>query len=140
MREHGRITLGPRAALLAYRSEAGAQIRRAQPLVEALAGVTGLSAQAYALVGTHAAVIAAAGGVDPLGSVGVGVRTSLVATAAGQAILAQLGSAEIERLLPAVPFPNALAVLLKNPGYIAFASGRFASMLVLADAALTVLA
>ncbi len=35
VRENGRVTLGPRAALLAHSSAAGELIRRAQPLVEA---------------------------------------------------------------------------------------------------------
>jgi DNA-binding IclR family transcriptional regulator len=133
VREHRRVMLGPRAALLAYGSAAGQQIRAAQPLVEALAGVTGLTAQAYALVGNGATVIAAAGGGTPLSSVGVGMNTSLVATAAGQAILTQLDPARLERLLPPEPFPNPLAELLRNPGYVAFASGRFASTGVVAD-------
>jgi DNA-binding IclR family transcriptional regulator len=135
VREHGRVALGPRAALLASRSAAGELIRRAQPLVEALAGVTGLTAQAYGLLGRHATVLAAAGPSNPAASVGVGMSTSLVATAAGQVILAQLDPAQLTQLLPEEPFPNALAELLKNPGYVAFASGRFASMPVAADTA-----
>jgi DNA-binding IclR family transcriptional regulator len=135
VRERGRVMLGPRAALLAYGSIAGQQIRTAQPLVEALAGVTGLTAQAYALVGTGATVIAAAGGGNPLSSVGVGMNTSLVATAAGQAILTQLDEARLERLLPPEPFPDALVELLRNPGYVAFASGRFGSTRPVADLA-----
>ncbi|MGH2860261.1 MAG: IclR family transcriptional regulator [Solirubrobacteraceae bacterium] len=134
VREHGRVALGPRAALLAYGSAAGEQIRRAQPLVEALAGVTGLTAQAYGLAGRHATVLAAAGSGSQLSSVGVGMSTSLVATAAGQAILGQLDPAEVERLLPREPFPDPLAELLANPGYVAFASGRFASLKAVADA------
>src|ERR1700761_1603715 len=61
VRENGRIALGPRAALLAQSTPADELIRRAQPLVEAIAGVTGLLAQAYGLVGSHATVLAAAG-------------------------------------------------------------------------------
>ncbi|MGH2872952.1 MAG: IclR family transcriptional regulator [Solirubrobacteraceae bacterium] len=129
VREQGRIALGPRAALLAYGSAAGELIRRAQPLVEALAGVTGLTAQAYGLVGRHATVLAAAAGRSgPPASVGVGMSTSLVATAAGQVIAAQLDPAILERLLPPDPFPNPLAELLANPGYRAFASGRLAAL------------
>ena len=126
VREHGRITLGPRAALLAYGSAAGELIHRAQPLVEALAGVMGLTAQAYSLIGRRATVIAAAGGSTPLSSLGIGMSTSLVATAAGQVIAAQLDAEQLERLLPPDPFPDPLAELLANPGYRAFASGRFA--------------
>jgi DNA-binding IclR family transcriptional regulator len=84
-------------------------------------------AQSYALVGTRATVLAAAGSSYPLVSVGVGMSISLVATAAGQVIATQLDPARLERLLPAEPFPNPLAELLANPGYVAFASGRFAS-------------
>lgn len=128
VREQGRVALGPRAALLAHGSAAGELIRRAQPLVEAIAGVTGLTAQAYGLAGRQATVLAAAGGGPPLSSVGVGMSTSLVATAAGQVIAAQLDPATLERLLPADPFPDPLAELLANPGYRAFASGRFAML------------
>jgi DNA-binding IclR family transcriptional regulator len=127
VRDHGRIGLGPRAALLAYGSTAGELIRRGRPLVEALAGVTGLTAQAYSLVGTHATVLAAAGTSNPFASVGVGMSTSLVATAAGQVICTRLDPERLERVLPPEPFPNPLAELLTNPGYMAFAGNRFAA-------------
>jgi DNA-binding IclR family transcriptional regulator len=138
VRDHGRVALGPRAALLAYRSTAGELIRRAQPLVEALGGVTGLTAQAYGLVGTRATVLSAAGGSNPLTSVGVGMSASLVATAAGQVIATQLEPATLERLLPAEPFPNPLVELLANTGYLVFASSRFIRPNVIADAPLSV--
>lgn len=128
VREHGRVTLGPRTALLAHRSPAADLIRRAQPLVEALAGITGLTAQAYGLVGRHATVLAAAGGSTPLSSLGVGMSTSLVATAAGQVIAAQLEPEQLDRLLPPEPYPDPLVELLANPGYMAFATGRFAAV------------
>jgi DNA-binding IclR family transcriptional regulator len=123
VREQGRVALGPRAALLAYNSASGALIRAAEPLVEALAGVTGFTAQVYELVGMRATVVAAAGGSSQQG---VGMSTSLVATAAGQAIAAWLEADELERLLPADPFPDPLQELLSNPGYKAFATGKFA--------------
>lgn len=135
VRDKGRIAIGPRAALLAHSSAAGDLIRTAQPLVEAVAGVTGLMAQAYALVGSRATVVAAAGGRGQFISVGVGMSTSLIATAAGQAIAAQLEATELERALPQEPFPDPLEELLTNPGYLAFASGRFASSSAVANAA-----
>jgi DNA-binding IclR family transcriptional regulator len=138
VRDHGRVTLGPRAALLAYSSPAGELIRRAQPLIEAIAGVTGLTAQAYALVGTRATVLAAAGGGTPPVSVGVGMSTSLVATAAGQVIATQIDPLALERLLPAEPFPDPLADLLSNPGYVAFATGRFGRGSAVAESPLEV--
>lgn len=132
-RDRGHVTLGPRAALLAYVSTAGELIRRAQPLVEALAGVTGLTAQAYALVGSRATVVAAAGGGNPLVSVGVGMSTSLVTTAAGHVIATQMDPLRLEQLLPAEPFPDPLADLLSNPGYRAFATGRLARAAAVAE-------
>jgi DNA-binding IclR family transcriptional regulator len=128
VRHNGRVALGPRAALLAHSSAAGELIRRAQPLVEAIAGVTGLMAQAYTLVGTQATVLAAAGARPPHPSVGVKMGTSLVATAAGQVIAAQLDPEKLEQLLPDDPFPDALHELVTNPGYKAFAAGRFVSV------------
>ncbi len=128
VRHNGRVALGPRAALLAHESAAGELIRRAQPLVDALAGVTGLMAQAYALVGVQATVLAAAGSRPPQPSVGVKMSTSLVATAAGQVIAAQLDPEKLARMLPDDPFPDALVELLTNPGYKAFAAGRFVSV------------
>ncbi len=128
VREHGRVALGPRSALLAYGSSAGALIRRAQPLVDALAGVTGLTAQAYGLVGRYATVLAAAGGGPPLSSGGVGMATSLVGTAAGKVIAAQLEPERLERLLPPEPYPDPITELLVNPGYVAFATGRVAPL------------
>ena len=126
VRENGRIALGPRAALLAQSTPADELIRRSQPLVAAIAGVTGLLAQAYGLVGSRATVLAAAGSGLPSASLGVNMSTSLVATAAGQVIAAQLEPAKLERLLPREPFPDPLGELVSNPGYVAFAAGRFA--------------
>jgi DNA-binding IclR family transcriptional regulator len=83
--------------------------------------------QAYALVGSHATVVAAAGSGPAHPSVGVKMSTSLVATAAGQAIAAQLDPSTLERVLPKEPFPDPVAELMANPGYVAFSSGRFAS-------------
>ena len=105
-RENGRIALGPRAALLAHAGAAEALIQRAQPLVDAIAGVTGFMAQAYELIGSHATVIAAAGSGRAHLSVGIKMNTSIVATAAGQMIAAQLEPAQLESLLPPEPFPD----------------------------------
>ena len=135
IRENGRIALGPRAALLAQSTPADELIRRSQPLVEAIAGVTGLLAQAYGLVGSHATVLAAAGSGLPSLSLGVNMSTSLVATAAGQVIAAQLEPAKLERVLPQEPFPDPLGELSANPGYVAFAAGRFAPAMAVANSA-----
>src|ERR1700753_3256473 len=54
VRNEGKVELGPRAALLGHSSQAAMAVRRAEPLVHAVAGVTGLLTQAYGLVGSRA--------------------------------------------------------------------------------------
>ena len=63
------------------------------------------------------------------------MSTSLVATAAGQVIAAQLEAAKLERVLPQEPFPDPLGELAANPGYVAFAAGRFAPAMAVAHSA-----
>jgi DNA-binding IclR family transcriptional regulator len=105
VRGEGKVEMGPRAALLGHSSAGASVVRRAEPLVHAIAGVTGLLAQAYGLVGTRAVVLAAAGGRQGT-PVGLGVSVPLFATAAGKMIAAQLEHAELGRRLPPEPYPD----------------------------------
>jgi DNA-binding IclR family transcriptional regulator len=117
VRMSGKIELGPRAALLGHSSPAGDAVRRAEPLVHAVAGVTGLLTQAYALVGTRAVVMAAANGRGPSTPVGLGSGIPLFATAAGKVIAAQLESAELDRRLPAEPYPDPAPEIARLAGF-----------------------
>src|ERR1700759_1098728 len=56
VRTAGQVTLGPRAALLAHLSPTASLIREAEPLVDAISGVTGCLAQACTLAGSRARV------------------------------------------------------------------------------------
>lgn len=114
VRSAGKVALGPRAALLGRSSAGEAAVRRAEPLVQALAGVTGLLAQAYALVGARALLIASAGVSI---QVGLGTGLPLFATAAGKVIAAQMTDAELDRRLPPEPFPDAAAEVRSLAGF-----------------------
>jgi IclR family transcriptional regulator, acetate operon repressor len=111
-RVDGRIGIGPRAVLLGHGATVDRAARRAEDLVHAVAGVTGHLCHAYTLVGANAAVLAAAGGRGPLQTMPTGLAAEhpVWATAAGRAILAQLPAADLDRLLPAGPYPDAAAL------------------------------
>ncbi len=117
VRSEGKVELGPRAALLGHTSAGAGVVRRAEPLVHAVAGVTGLLAQAYCLVGTRAVVLAAAGGRGQGTPTGLGVSVPLFATAAGKMVAAQLDSAELTRRLPSEPYPDPAEELARLIGY-----------------------
>lgn len=117
VRVGGKIELGPRAALLGHSSPAGDALRRAEPLVHAVAGVTGMLTQAYGLVGTRAVVLAAANGRGPSTPIGLGSGIPLFATAAGKVIAAQLDAAELDRRLPPQPYPDPGPEIAQLAGY-----------------------
>lgn len=111
-RVDGRIGIGPRAVLLGHGGTVDRAARRAEDLVHAVAGVTGHLCHAYTLVGANAAVLAVAGGRGPQQAMPTGLAAEhpLWATAAGRTILAQLPAADLDRLLPRGPYPDAAAL------------------------------
>jgi IclR family acetate operon transcriptional repressor len=110
--EDAKVVLGPRAALLGIDSDTMPIVRRAEPLVHAIAGVTGFYAQANLLVGTEATSVASAAG-DGLPTLPVGLRARLPlwAGAASKVLAAQLTNPDVDALLPADPFPDARELL-----------------------------
>jgi DNA-binding IclR family transcriptional regulator len=106
-----RVVIGPRCALLGLTSPGSQAIRAAEPMVRALAGVTGLSAQAAGLIGTEMMVLTSFGadGVESqLGTIG---RVPLYALAAGRAVAVQLSAAQLDDALPPEPYPAAAELL-----------------------------
>jgi DNA-binding IclR family transcriptional regulator len=113
IRLEGKVNLGPRCTLLGHRGPFADLIAAAAPLVHAVAGVTGLLSQAYALVGTQSVMIAAAAGRGRSAPAGLAVKAPLYATAGGRAIAVQLDPARLDSLLPAEPFPDAASLLAR---------------------------
>lgn len=111
IRADGRVAIGPRATLLGHSGPFAKVIARGEPLVHAVAGVTGILAHAYSLVGSSAVLIAMAPGRGPVTPAGLATQASLHATAAGLAIAAQLSPRQLDDLLPTEPYPDAAAVV-----------------------------
>jgi DNA-binding IclR family transcriptional regulator len=112
VREEGKIATGPRCALLGLTSPATYAIRAAEPLVRAITAATGVSTSASALVGREVMVLASemAGAAVPVIAAGLSSRIPLHVLADGQAIAAQLTPAQLDKLLPAEPYPGAGAI------------------------------
>ena len=118
-RTAGKITIGPRATLLGHASPFAEVTARAAPLVHAVAGVTGLLAHAYSLIGASCVLIAAGPGRGPGIPPGLAARAPLHATAGGHAIAAQLDPARLDALLPPEPYPDAAQVTAAMAGTVA---------------------
>jgi DNA-binding IclR family transcriptional regulator len=103
----GRVAIGPRFTLLGHVGPAADLMATAAPLVHAMAGVTGLLSQAYALIGSESVLVATAAGRTPSGPAGLATKAPLHATAPGRAIAAQLASERLDAVLPEEPYPDA---------------------------------
>lgn len=111
VRVDGKVILGPRCALLAHDSPSAVLITTAEPLIHAVAGVTGLFAHVTALVGTRAVLMASATGRVSGAPAGLASPVPIYATAGGRAIAAELEPDELRWLLPQEPFPDAVAII-----------------------------
>jgi DNA-binding IclR family transcriptional regulator len=127
-RADGRIAAGPRCALLGLASPATRAIRAAEPLVRAISAAAGpaLAVSASALVGREVMVLAVETGSTTGLAVGVPSRVPIHALADGLAIAAQLSPAQLDKVLPAEPYPGAEA-LAPDPGRGSAIAGFVAS-------------
>jgi len=107
----GRVTLGPRFAILGHSGSTAELIALAAPLAHAVAGVTGLLTQATSLIGKESVIIAMAAGRSPNGLSGLASKAPVYATAAGRAIAVQLPPEQLDALLPSEPYPGATTLL-----------------------------
>ncbi len=106
-----RVSIGPRSALLGLASPGAQAIRAAEPMVRALAGVTGLSTQAAGLVGREMMILTSFGTDGVNSEFGMVGRVPLYALAAGRAIASQLTPEQLDDALPAEPYPGAAELL-----------------------------
>jgi DNA-binding IclR family transcriptional regulator len=107
VRSERRVALGPRCVLLGRRGLGADVVGRAEPLVHALAGATGLLTQAFGLVGSTVVLLASASGRGNESQFsGEYVPGPLHAIAAGRAIAAQLTSDQLDAVLPPEPFSD----------------------------------
>jgi DNA-binding IclR family transcriptional regulator len=124
-RVDGKITVGPRCALLGLSSPASQAVHQAGPLIRAIAGVTGVAAAASGLVGRDVMVLTSAGNRTSDLPDGISSRLPVHAMAAGRAIAAQLSPKHLEAVLPSEPYPGreelmaSLAGSTPIPAYLA---------------------
>jgi DNA-binding IclR family transcriptional regulator len=105
VRENGRVLVGPRAALLGQSNPIATTLRGAEPLVHGVCGVTGLLTQVVVVLGGHGVILANSSPGRIQFPAGLTSRMPLWATAAGKVLAAQLTRPQLDRLLPAEPFP-----------------------------------
>ncbi len=111
LRTKAGIVLGPRLPALGYDTPISVAIREMQPIVDAVAGVTGLFTQACGLIGRDVVALISAGRPPiPLPSA-LSIRLPIWATAVGRAIAISLDEDELATLLPAEPFPAPESIL-----------------------------
>jgi IclR family transcriptional regulator, acetate operon repressor len=106
-----KISVGPRCALLGLSSPADALVRQLEPLVRAIAGVTGVPTSANALIGRDVMMLASSG--TPLTDQGdlISLRIPVYVMAAGRAIAAHLSAEQLDAVLPPEPFPDGAAMI-----------------------------
>lgn len=115
LRQNGKVTLGLRSTLVGHQSSMRDRIRGAEPLVHAIAGITGVPALAVGQAGSSAVVFAYASGGPLALPIAAGARVPMWMTAAGRTILCQLDDAAVDAVVPAEPFPSAADVLGGQP-------------------------
>ncbi|MDQ2724365.1 MAG: helix-turn-helix domain-containing protein [Actinomycetota bacterium] len=111
LRQDGKVALGLRSTLVGHNSSMRHRIRDAEPLVHAIAGVTGVPAMAIGQAGGSAVVFAYASGGPLALPISVGARLPLWLAAAGRTILCQLDDATIDGVVPPDPFPSVDQIL-----------------------------
>lgn len=111
-----KISIGPRCALLGFSSPAGMIVRQAEPLVRAIAGVTGMATSASALIGDEVMALATSGVPATELRDEISSRTPVYVMAAGRAIAAQLPAERLDAILPPEPFPDVEQVIASQAG------------------------
>jgi DNA-binding IclR family transcriptional regulator len=111
VRVDGKVLPGPRCALLGLTSPVSRTIGEAEPLVRAIAAVTGLAASADGLVGSDLMMLTSFGAAGAAELAGALSRVPIYVQAAGRAVAAQLPAERLDAVLPAEPYPDAAQLL-----------------------------
>lgn len=99
------VVLGPRLPVLAHHSNLARVLRDAQPVVDAVAGVTGLFAHAYVVVG-HGVMPVLSGGRAPVSLPRPpGLEMPIWSIAAGRAAASLMAESTLKSMLPDGPLP-----------------------------------
>jgi DNA-binding IclR family transcriptional regulator len=126
VRIDGKVLPGPRCALLGLTSPVSHTIAEAEPLVRAVAAVTGLAASADGLVGSDLMLLTSFGTAGATDLAGALSRVPVYVMAAGRAVAAQLPAERLDAILPPEPYPDAeqlLAALHQAPPLSTYLAG-----------------
>jgi DNA-binding IclR family transcriptional regulator len=107
----GKISVGPRSALIGLASPVSQTVRHVEPIVRAISGICSAATAATGLVGDDVMVLAAAGSAESDLPTGMASRAPVHVMAAGRAIAAQLSTEQLDAVLPSEPFPGAGQVI-----------------------------
>jgi len=116
-RVDGKITVGPRSALLGVASPLTETVRRVEPLVRAISGICGAATAATGLIGGDVMILASAGALAAELPADLSSRSPIHAMAAGHAIAVQLSAPQLDAILPLEPFPSAQQVIESLGGW-----------------------
>jgi DNA-binding IclR family transcriptional regulator len=111
IRIDGKVAAGPRCALLGLISPAGKTVRRAEPLVHAIAAVSGVATAASGLIGRDVMILAASAAAGSDLPEGFSSRVPVYVMAAGRAIASELPAESLDALLPPGKLPDSAKVL-----------------------------
>jgi DNA-binding IclR family transcriptional regulator len=126
VRIDGKVLPGPRCALLGLTSPVSRTISEAEPLVRAVAAVTGLAASADGLVGSELMLLTSFGTAGATDLAGALSRVPVYVMAAGRAVAAHLPAERLDAILPREPYPDAeqlLATLHQAPPLSTYLAG-----------------
>jgi DNA-binding IclR family transcriptional regulator len=107
----GKISVGPRSALLGLASPLTETVRRVEPLVQAISGICGVATAATGLICGDVMILASAGAAAAELPAGLSSRSPIHVMAAGRAIAVQLSAPQLDAILPPEPFPSAQQVI-----------------------------
>lgn len=112
------VQLGPRLPVLGYDTHISASMRDLRPLMEAIAGVTGLLVQACCLIGDQMVPVLSSGRLSVQLPTPLALPLPIWGTASGRALSTVLDDSELDRILPTEPFPDPMSMIDARPSFL----------------------